>query len=531
MRSPQGDVVATYERKYERYNVNFSTGTYLLENDELPEVIPNVEQENPDLDDDRVVGYAPGTTPGVVAGQTPTELNPASSGGDLAEVIELKELHLYGNRRLGYKSENKIIHLTFFTPEFSTGEFGGQDVDYHTDITPMYAYQHRMLGRKYYEQTNHLGNVLTVVTDRKIPVEGNTGQVAHYEAQVVKATDYYPFGMEMGGRSFSADLYRYGFNGKEGDREGWGGQLVQDYGFRLYNPAIGKFLSADPLASSYPWYTPYQFAGNKPIVAIDLDGLEEYHYMLAFDEEGNSTLRLLWVEDIVDEMSLFSRHGEKTKTEVVNARQKFIRHAEKSYYSQIDHQTHTNLEEDEFSSFEELENNSNNNFEGISYKRGLADAIAYNSLYGGIGSIKFGSFRRYSKKGKNKPEVPIINSSNPKRQRRIEVASKFFKENLKIGNLQINRMLRSAIDFNRGVRPVDLKKGTIIFRYERIGKENETKHFFADRFTVAQGPNAVGLSSNGYQLKAYEIKTDIKALNTAIQGSRGQFRQLIFNGV
>ncbi len=31
----------------------------------------------------------------------------------------------------------------------------------------------------------------------------------------------------------------------------------------------------DPLTSSYPYYTPYQFAGNKPISFIDLDGLEE----------------------------------------------------------------------------------------------------------------------------------------------------------------------------------------------------------------------------------------------------------------
>ncbi|EAY24004.1 RHS repeat-associated core domain-containing protein [Microscilla marina] len=67
--------------------------------------------------------------------------------------------------------------------------------------------------------------------------------------------------------------YRYGFNGKENDQE-WG-KLIQDYGFRLYNPAIAKFLSVDPLSPSYPWYTPYQFAGNKPIEAIDLDGLEE----------------------------------------------------------------------------------------------------------------------------------------------------------------------------------------------------------------------------------------------------------------
>ena len=43
----------------------------------------------------------------------------------------------------------------------------------------------------------------------------------------------------------------------------------------MYNPGIGKFLSVDPLAPDYPFYTPYQFAGNKPVRATDLDGLEE----------------------------------------------------------------------------------------------------------------------------------------------------------------------------------------------------------------------------------------------------------------
>lgn len=44
---------------------------------------------------------------------------------------------------------------------------------------------------------------------------------------------------------------------------------------RIYDPRLGKFLSVDPLTKEYPWYTPYQFAGNKPIQFIDLDGLEE----------------------------------------------------------------------------------------------------------------------------------------------------------------------------------------------------------------------------------------------------------------
>ncbi|MBY0535430.1 MAG: hypothetical protein K2P88_06215, partial [Chitinophagaceae bacterium] len=34
------------------------------------------------------------------------------------------------------------------------------------------------------------------------------------------------------------------------------------------------FLSVDPLTKKYPFYTPFQFAGNCPILAIDIDGLE-----------------------------------------------------------------------------------------------------------------------------------------------------------------------------------------------------------------------------------------------------------------
>ncbi len=53
----------------------------------------------------------------------------------------------------------------------------------------------------------------------------------------------------------------------------------QDYGMRIYDPRLGRFLSIDPLTKDYPWYTPYQFAGNTPIQAIDLDGAEP-HYMI-----------------------------------------------------------------------------------------------------------------------------------------------------------------------------------------------------------------------------------------------------------
>jgi hypothetical protein len=45
---------------------------------------------------------------------------------------------------------------------------------------------------------------------------------------------------------------------------------------RIYNPTLGRFLSVDPVSAKFPWLTPYQFASNRPILAIDLDGLEAY---------------------------------------------------------------------------------------------------------------------------------------------------------------------------------------------------------------------------------------------------------------
>ncbi len=91
---------------------------------------------------------------------------------------------------------------------------------------------------------------------------------------ITDATDYFPFGAPN--RTVSSSTgYRYGFNGKELDKSNeFGTANVYDYGFRIYNPSIGRFLSVDPLTRSYAELTPYQFASNTPIWAVDLDGLE-----------------------------------------------------------------------------------------------------------------------------------------------------------------------------------------------------------------------------------------------------------------
>lgn len=44
----------------------------------------------------------------------------------------------------------------------------------------------------------------------------------------------------------------------------------------MSSTTVGRFLSVDPLTASFPMLTPYQFAGNTPIQAIDLEGLEAF---------------------------------------------------------------------------------------------------------------------------------------------------------------------------------------------------------------------------------------------------------------
>ena len=79
----------------------------------------------------------------------------------------------------------------------------------------------------------------------------------------------------MPGRKYEVGSgYRYGFNGKENDNEVKGEGEQQDYGMRIYDPRLGRFLSVDPITRDYPWLTPYQFASNSNILGIDRDGLE-----------------------------------------------------------------------------------------------------------------------------------------------------------------------------------------------------------------------------------------------------------------
>ena len=110
-----------------------------------------------------------------------------------------------------------------------------------------------------YQYDNHLGSACLELDDM--------GQVISYE-------EYYPFGQTSyytSSRSIEISLKKYKYCGKEKDEE----TGLYYYGMRYYADWLCRFVSVDPLQFEYPHYTPYQYAGNKPISYIDLDGAEE----------------------------------------------------------------------------------------------------------------------------------------------------------------------------------------------------------------------------------------------------------------
>jgi RHS repeat-associated protein len=180
--------------------------------------------------------------------------------------LKIKERPMYGSSRLGM--------------DVTTFEFIGAVAFEVADTTS------RRLGHKQYEISNHLGNVLSVVSDVKLPrVDGGT--VVAYSAAVISVTDYSPFGVALYGRKWQSEGYSYGFQSQEQDGELWEG--VVTFKYRVEDARLGRFFSVDPLHSKYPWNSVFAFSENKVINAIELEGLEAQVLTQNFDNDGNTT--------------------------------------------------------------------------------------------------------------------------------------------------------------------------------------------------------------------------------------------------
>jgi RHS repeat-associated protein len=88
--------------------------------------------------------------------------------------------------------------------------------------------------------------------------------------------------------------YLFSFNGKEKIDEinGVGNDI--DFGARVYDTRLGRWLSCDPLESSYPFVSTYSFAMNKPIMFVDIDGRKILPtYTFLYSTYGNIYLNIM----------------------------------------------------------------------------------------------------------------------------------------------------------------------------------------------------------------------------------------------
>ena len=92
----------------------------------------------------------------------------------------------------------------------------------------------------------------------------------------------------MPGRNYNDTAFRFGFNNKEKDNEIEGIGNSIDFGSRIHNARLGRFLSPDPLALNFPYDGPYNFTSDNPIIYVDRQGKTKWLFLKIIDERTNT---------------------------------------------------------------------------------------------------------------------------------------------------------------------------------------------------------------------------------------------------
>ena len=256
----------------------------------------------------------------------------------LQESLSLGEHHLYGSSRLGIKSYPetalKNTYDATVQPAVMSDMLNVQRPWYHLGhdglvkgdklvpyisttsnmFTRTYYLVQRNLGRKHYEITDHLGNVNVTILDKKTGTgDGDPGEYAYLSANLSSFTDYYPFGMPMPGRNGSSTHYRMGFNGMEKDDEIKGKGNSLDFGARMYDSRLGRFLSIDPEFKLQPGQSVYKAFLNNPLIFTDPSGSTEFFYngkWIGTDGVNNNLLAKVTDVKLKKEILSFSNQGQ-----------------------------------------------------------------------------------------------------------------------------------------------------------------------------------------------------------------------------
>ena len=270
---------------------------------------------------------------------------------DLTMSFSLVERPIYGSSRIAnFVDSVQLVYLEAGETEFS----------YPDDIDLL----EQNNGTKHFELTNHLGNVMAVVTDKRLPILTGTypdEYIATFQPELLIAKDYYPFGMEMSGRYDLSNPepldvgYRFGFNGMEKDDEITG---YTDRGnhytaaFWEYDSRIGRRWNIDPVdkanESSY-----LAFSGN-PIIFIDPNGdnanpiFSLNGKLLGFDERGMAGEAII--------MDVETYYSLKKQAGIFHSISQKQAEANGKYYSTLNSQERHYFMQDGYGKMKEIEN-------------------------------------------------------------------------------------------------------------------------------------------------------------------------------
>lgn len=129
-----------------------------------------------------------------------------------------------------------------------------------TRIRNSEGYYNPNQGFRYYTR-DYQGNVRTVY--------GIDSTETGLQTVTLQRMQYYPYGLPTD-NCYNSDFQPYKYGEKEFIETH--GYDVYDYETRMYYPAIGRFMTMDPMAESYYSISPYAYCANNPILYVDPSG-------------------------------------------------------------------------------------------------------------------------------------------------------------------------------------------------------------------------------------------------------------------
>lgn len=200
----------------------------------------------------------------------------------------------------------------------------------------------------------------------------------------------------------TGEKYLYGYNGKEKIDEQYGIEgTAYDFGARLYDSRLGRWMAVDPLAGKYPDLSPYQFVANSPLFFVDIAG-EKIINADRIRKENAMKAKIAVERELADlEKQFGSLHKNKKFTgtnddwELIKNKKDELKHRENeiSYYTNREQSTDEAIEDFKMRSpnlFNKMDNMKNEYGEAVDAYFGTKNYVDMTD-FANLGTLEGGS--------------------------------------------------------------------------------------------------------------------------------------------